>query len=89
MTLTPFPAQASSTIAAGKDKYKGGDRMGALKLFEDAVTQVGQILQQESSQCSAAHDHGIGCSLAVHIYMWAVSQDFLRDISFCFHTLPV
>ena len=32
--------QAGSTIAAGQQKYKAGDRMGALKLFEDAVKQV-------------------------------------------------
>ncbi|KAK9859327.1 hypothetical protein WJX84_001281 [Apatococcus fuscideae] len=42
-------SQAGSTIAAGQQKYKAGDRMGALKLFEDAVKQDPSIPERQSA----------------------------------------
>ena len=38
-------AQASQTLAKGQQKYAKGDRMGALRLFEQALAQVGRKLK--------------------------------------------
>ncbi|KAK9841165.1 hypothetical protein WJX74_001299 [Apatococcus lobatus] len=50
-------SEASGTIAAGKEKYKGGDRMGALKLFEDAVNQDPSVPERQSAHYHAMCVH--------------------------------
>ena len=35
-----WPAQAAECIAKGQEKYNAGDRMGALKFFEQSLKKV-------------------------------------------------
>jgi hypothetical protein len=37
----PLCLQADEMLREGKQKYVNGDRMGALRLFEDSMKQVG------------------------------------------------
>lgn len=40
-TTPTNPMQAQQLLAEGKRKYEAGDRMAALKLFEDVMREVG------------------------------------------------
>lgn len=40
MQFLPDLRQAAQTLAKGQKKYQNGDRMGALRLFEQCLSQV-------------------------------------------------